>query len=415
MTTSEISTENDTDVIADVAGFSGARLARIANFFNLEVARGLVPGAVLLIERRGQKVMSRAFGYRNRAAATPMSLDAIFRIYSMTKPMVSVVTMMLVAEGRLHLAQPVSDFIPAFGNLRVFGSSWTTELARQPTVHDLLRHTAGLTYQRNGGPLTKAYQDANLFSRETTNESFAEKIATLPLAHQPGTVWEYSHATDVLGRVVEVVAGRSLGAVLRQRLIDPLGMKDTAFHVANSADHERIAEPFPGETLDDAGSPLFDPRVPRAFEAGGMGLVSTLDDYARFARMLLAGGTLDTNVYLSRHMIDFMTADHVGADTSIQKAASFLPGPGFGFGLGFAVRLDTGASAYPGSVGEFNWSGVAGTYFWIDPSEDMFVILLTQAPRQRLRHRAILKAMVYDALIGKRGLKAEARRRKIEF
>ena len=396
----------------DVAGFSGARLARIDNFFNVEVARGAVPGAVLLIERQGETVLKRAWGYRNRAAGTPMMLDTIFRIFSMTKPMVSVVTMMLAAEGRLHLGQPVSDFIPAFANLRVLHDGALVDPWCTPTVHDLLRHTAGLIYGWSESPAAASYAKADLRAPDLTNEAFVDRIANLPLAHQPGRVWEYSHATDVLGRVVEIVAGRSLGAVLRNRLIEPLGMVDTGFHVPESCNHERLAEAFPNDTLTPGGPPLFNPRRERSFEAGGMGLVSTLDDYARFARMLLAGGTIGRQVYLGRPTLDFMTADHIGVSTGIARPRGTLLNDGFGFGLGFAVRTEPGAASYPGSPGEFNWSGIAGTYFWIDPAEDLLAILLTQSPRQRVRYRGIIKTMVYDAMVGKKGLKAEKKKAK---
>lgn len=397
--------------IADIGGFSGARLARIDNFFSVEVSRGLIPGAVLLIERGGETVMKRAWGHRNRAAGLPMTTDTIFRIYSMTKPMVSVATMMLAGEGRLHLAQPVSDFIPSFANLKVLEGGRLVEPRRPPSLHDLLRHTAGLIYERNGGPVAQLYRQANVLSSDLTNEEFADRIATVPLAHQPGSIWDYSHATDVLGRVVEVVAGRSLGAVLRSRLLEPLGMRDTGFSLASDADHGRLAEPLVGDTIA-YGVPLFDPRRDRTFEAGGMGLVSTLDDYAAFCRMLLGDGTADGRIYLGRHSLRFMTADHVGPDTGIALSQDFLAGPGYGFGLGFAVRRELGASPFPGSIGEFNWSGIAGTFFWIDPVEDLFVVLLTQAPRQRQRYRAVIKALVYDALVGKKSLKSNRRHRK---
>ena len=400
------------DPIDDIAGFAGERLARIDTFFNVEVARGGVPGALLLIERHGKTVMKRAWGYRSRAAGMPMTLDTIFRIFSMTKPMVSVVTMMLAAEGRLHLNQPVSDFIPSFSNLKVWENGGLVAPVSAPTVHDLLRHTAGLIYGFTESPVAALYNAANLRARDMTNEEFADRIATLPLAYQPGTVWEYSHATDVLGRVVEVAAGRSLGAVLRHRLIEPLGMVDTGFHVPSPDDHERIAEAFAHDTLAPGGPPLFNPRHARSFEAGGMGLVSTLDDYARFARMLLAGGSLDGRVYLGKRMLRFMASDHIDAMTGIVRPRGSLLNDGYGFGLGFAVRTATGAAAYPSTIGEFNWSGIAGTYFWIDPAEDMFAVLLTQSPLQRTRYRPIIKAMVYDALVGKSGLKAERRARK---
>ena len=407
-----MSDDKRAETIADIAGFSGERLARIDNFFNVEVARGSVPGAILMIERHGETVMKRAWGYRDRPAGAPMTLDAIFRIYSMTKPIVSMATVMLAAEGRLHLSQPVSDFIPAFANLKVMADGALVPLARAPTVHDLLRHTAGLIYGFTDSPLAPLYRGANLIASDIDNEEFADRVATLPLAHQPGTVWDYSHATDVLGRVVEVVAGRSLGAVLKARLTEPLGMVDTGFVIANEADHGRLAQPFANDTLSDRGAPLFDPRVARPFEPGGMGLVSTLDDYARFARMLLADGMAEGQTYLGKKTLRFMTSDHVGPETGITRRPDTLLNPGFGFGLGFAVRTKTGAAGYPGSIGEFNWSGIAGTYFWIDPEEDLFAILLTQSPRQRIRYRSIVKTMVYDALIGEKGLKAAKKRRR---
>ena len=389
--------------IEDVAGFAGARLARIEGFFALEIAQGRVPGAVLLIERHGETVLRGAWG-RRRAAGPAMTFDTLFRIYSMTKPIVSVAAMSLAAEGRLHLAQPVADFIPTFAGARVLADGRLVPPKRPPSVHDLLRHTAGLIYERGGGPVAPYYRDAGLTSDDPTNEAFAERIAALPLAHQPGEVWDYSHATEVLGRVIEVVAGRTLGQVLRQRVFEPLGMAETAFSVP-AADPVRVAEPFADDTLADDGAPMFDPRQVRAFEPGGMGLVSTLDDYARFARMLLGGGRADEAIVLSPRSLRFMTADHVGPATGITRLPGSLLSPGFGFGLGFAVRTESGAAAYPGSLGEFNWSGIGGTYFWVDPTEDLFAILLVQAPRQRVRYRAVLKAMVYDALVGKGALK----------
>lgn len=401
--------------LADVAGFSGARLARIDNFFNVEVARGAVPGAVLHVERRGRVVMRRAWGYRNRAAAQPMTEDTIFRIYSMTKPMVSLVALMLAAEGRLHLAQPVADFIPAFADVRVLDPSGALVPPRRPpSVHDLMRHTAGLIYERNGGPVAPFYERAGLSDGDPDNETFAERIAALPLASHPGTLWAYSHATDVLGRVVEVVAGRALSGVLRQRLIEPLGMVDTGFHVPHEADFPRIAEPFPDDRFAEGGPPMFDPRRPRALEAGGMGLVSTLDDYAAFCRLLLGEGTLDGRIYASRETLRFMACDHVGPETGVGRLPGALLDPGLGFGLGVSVRLGRGAMPHPGSPGEFGWTGIGGTYFWIDPARSMFGILLTQSPRQRVRHRVILRTMLADAFVGEAALKTERRRRRDE-
>jgi CubicO group peptidase (beta-lactamase class C family) len=397
-------TAGDIVSFPDVAGFSGERLTRLDAAMQIEVEAGHIPGAMLLIERQGETVLKRAWGYRDRQAGTMMTADTIFRIYSMTKPIVSVAAMMLAAEGRLHLGQPISDFIPAFANTKVLRDGVLAGPSNLPTVQDLLRHTSGLTYQSNGGAVADLYGQAGLFSADVTNEEFANRLAALPFAHEPGRVWEYGHSTDILGRVVEAASGWPLSAFLTTRILAPLGMYDTGFFVANEARHNRIAEPLPGESVNGRG-PLFDPRCERAFEAGGMGLVSTVDDYARFARMLLAGGALGKTMILGKRTMRFMASDHIGPSTGIVKQPDYMPGPGYGFGLGFAVRLEPGAAISPGSPGEFHWTGVAGTSFWIDPVEDLFVILLTQAPSQRMRLRAMVKTMVYDALVGGRSLR----------
>lgn len=412
MTTSKpVDADDPLGTLTDGAGFSAERLSRIDRFFEVEIARGRMPGGVLLIERRGETVMRRAYGHRNRGAGQKMTFDTIFRIYSMTKPLVSLVTVMLAAEGRLHLGQPVSDIIPSFANLRVWTEHGLVKPERAPTVHDLLRHTAGLIYERNGGPVASLYAQADLLASDITNEEFADRIATLPLAYHPSRIWDYSHATDVLGRVVEVVSGRSLGHLLRQRLTEPLGMADTGFVVPRK-DFERVAEALPGDTFSPAGKPLFDPRRARSLEAGGMGLVSTLDDYARFCRMLLAGGSTEARTFLAKPTLRFMAADHIGPATGIRRLPGSMLEPGFGFGLGFAVRNEFGAASIPGSVGELNWTGIVGTYFWIDPAEDLFVVFLSQAPGHRLRYRQALKTMVYDAFVGGKGIRREKRRRK---
>lgn len=396
--------------IVDAAGFSAARLQRLDDVFEKEISQNRLPGAVLRIERRGELVLNRAWGYTNRPRGTFMTPDAIFRIYSMTKPLVSILTLMLAAEGRLSLAQPVADFIPSFANLKVWTYGALVEPERPPTVHDLLRHTSGLIYARNGGAVGRLYEEANLFGSDVSNEEFADRIATLPLAHQPGRVWDYSHATDVLGRVVEVAAGASLATVLGKRLLEPLGMRDTGFCVP-AANHARIAEALEGDALNEDGRVLFDPRMPRAFEAGGMGLVSTAEDYARFCRMLLRGGTDGRTTYLSPALLRFAVSDHVGPGTGIGRLPTSMLAPEYGFGLGFAVRLSRGGPA-PGTPGEFTWSGIAGTYFWVDPEEDFFAILMTQAPRERFRYRHIVRTMVYDALVEAKTGKAKKKKRK---
>lgn len=384
-------------------GFSRAKLERISDFYKDEVGVGRIPGAVVLIQRRGQPAYFETFGVRDPATKIPMTADTLFRIYSMTKPVTSVVALMLVEEGKLSLADPVAKYIPAFARSQV-GVEKTGEdgkpvldlvpAMRPMTVHDLLRHTSGITYSFSGRGLVHQRYAALRFERSrVSNEEFADKIAALPLAWQPGTTWEYGHSTDVLGRVIEVVEGKPLEAVLKARLLEPLGMKDTSFYVTDPGRHALIAEPLPND-----GGGMFDPRIEAKWQSGGGGLVSTITDYARFAQMIVNGGELDGRRYLGPKTFAWMASDHIGPSTGITKTRGYLPGPGFGFGLGFGVRLEQGASALPGSVGELNWGGAGGTYFWADPKEEMFVVTMMQSPAQRLRARNAIKAFVYGAL-----------------
>jgi CubicO group peptidase (beta-lactamase class C family) len=266
------------------------------------------------------------------------------------------------------------------------------------TVQDLLRHTSGITYGFFGeGAVKKAYVDAKIFSEDVDNAGFAERIAKLPLAYQPGTTWDYSHSTDILGRVVEVASGKSLYQFEKERILDPLGMKDTSFYVTDPAKQPLIAEPFPADRTIGNDAELSDPRIERKWESGGGGMVSTIGDYARFVRMIANGGTLDGKRYLSPKTIAYMGSNHIGPAAGVTPGPYYLPGPGFGFGLGFAVRTEPGVSPIEGSVGEMNWSGAAGTTFWIDPKEDMFVVFMSQTVSQRGRIRAALKNLVYGA------------------
>ncbi|MEZ5765894.1 MAG: serine hydrolase domain-containing protein [Xanthobacteraceae bacterium] len=384
-------------------GFSRTKLERIGDFYKGEVSAGRIPGAIVLVQRRGQPAYFETFGVRDQAAKMPMTADTLFRIYSMTKPITSVVALMLVEEGKLSLADPVSKYIPAFARSQVgverTGEDGKPALDLVPamppmTVHDLFRHTSGITYSFSGRGLVHQQYAALRFERaRVSNEEFADKVAALPLSRQPGTTWEYSHSTDVLGRVIEVVEGKPLLAVFKERLLDPLGMKDTSFYVTDPGRHALIAEPLPND-----GAGMFDPRIEMKWQSGGGGLVSTITDYARFAQMIVNGGELDGRHYLSPKTFAWMASDHIGPSTGIAKTRGYLPGPGFGFGLGFAVRLEQGESALPGSVGELNWGGAGGTYFWADPKEQMFVVMMMQSPAQRLRARNAIKALVYGAL-----------------
>ncbi|AEG94307.1 serine hydrolase domain-containing protein [Ramlibacter tataouinensis] len=387
-------------------GFSSERLNRLGQWMEAEIAAKKVPGAVIMVARNGKTAYYQSFGQQDPGTGRPMAKDSIFRIYSMTKPVVSVAAMMLVEEGRLLLETPVSRYIPSYANLKVgvekvdASGARSLELVpmrRQMTVQDLLRHTSGLTYGFFGDSLVKkAYLEAGVGAGDFTSAEFVEKLAGLPLHYQPGSTWDYSYSTDVLGRVLEVATGQSLGSLLRSRLFEPLGMKDTSFYVPEPARQARIAEPFPEDRSFGAGAAMGDPRVVRKFESGGGGLMSTADDYARFLQMLANGGTLDGRRYLSPRTLEYMTSDHLG--TSVATTPLYLPGAGYGFGLGFAVRKVNGEAPYVSPAGEYNWGGAGGTYMWVDPRNNLFVLFMMQSPKQRVPYRSMLRNMVYAAM-----------------
>jgi CubicO group peptidase (beta-lactamase class C family) len=378
-------------------GLSAARLARLSTVMAAEISAGRLPGAVALIARRGRLGYFESFGRRGPAGDAPMTKDSIFRIYSMTKPITSVAAMMLWEEGRFLLSDPIAKYLPELGPLKVAVQNGAeldyVPMARPITIQDLLRHTSGLTYEfRGAGPVHKMYTAAKVSSR---SQSSADQIATLgklPLLHQPGTRWEYGRSTDVVGRLVEVLSGMPLSVFFERRILAPLNMVDTAFYVPQQH-HSRVAEAFPQDP--DSGAPvqLQYVREPPNFESGGGGLVSTAADYARFLQMLLNGGALGGVRLLSRKTIELMTADHLGPITG----APDLLLPGHGFGLGFAVRLHAGIAQVPGSVGQYFWGGLAGTTFWVDPAEQLFAMLLIQAPGQRDYYRTLFRDLVYAA------------------
>jgi CubicO group peptidase (beta-lactamase class C family) len=380
-------------------GLDPAALARLSAALTDRVASGHIPGAVALIARHGKIAYLEAFGSQDPALEKPMGTDAIFRIYSMTKAIVSVGVMMLWEQGRLLLGDPVSKYIPAFRKTKV-GIVTDGELTQAPldrpiTIQDLLRHTSGLTYEFLGvTPVHQAYVKARTARLKQTNEDQAEMLASLPLLHQPGTVWEYSRSTDVLGRLIEVVSGQTLGTFLSERILTPLGMTDTAFSVPEDQQH-RIAEAFPRDPENGSDITLLDVRRPAMFESGGGGLVATATDYARFLAMLLGNGRLQTTRLLGRKTIELMTADHLGS--AITADSDLLP-PGHGFGLGFAVRTHAGLAPFPGSVGNYWWGGAAGTTFWVDPAERLFAVLMIQAPVQREHYRVMFRDLVYAAV-----------------
>ena len=387
-----------TEAAPEELGLSPQRLTRLSQVMAGEIERRRLPGAVALVARRGRVGYFESYGERDVAAGAPMTKDAIFRIYSMTKPITSVAAMMLWEEGRFLLNDPIAKYLPDLGDLRVaVQRGEELELApleRPITIQDLLRHTAGFTYEFRGpGPVQKMYMAAKVYRRSQSNADQVASLGQLPLLHQPGTRWEYGRSTDVVGRLVEVLSGQPLSAFLQRRILGPLGMVDTAFHVPEPH-HARLAEAFPNDPDDGAAVQLLEVRTAPNFESGGGGLVSTASDYAHFLQMLLNGGTLDGERLLGRKTIELMTSDHLGAITG----ASDLLLPGHGFGLGFAVRLQAGIAYVPGSICQYFWGGLAGTTFWVDPAEQMFALLLIQAPGQRDYYRTLFRDLVYSAL-----------------
>jgi CubicO group peptidase (beta-lactamase class C family) len=385
-------------------GFSRERLDRIAETLNADIAKGSIPGSTLLIVRNGKIAYFQSFGWLDAAAKTPMPKDAIFRIYSMSKPITSIAAMILVEQGKLLLSDPVQKYIPAFADMKVaVQRAGTTEVDLTPatrpiTVQDLLRHTSGLTYGfLPGTPVTKMYQEAHFITSNMTNADFANAIAKFPLAVQPGSSWNYSHSTDVLGRVVEMVSGKSLYQFEKENILDPLSMTDTAFSVPDPAKQNRIAEPLPTDNKVVGSEPFSNPRLPATWEAGGQGMVSTALDYTKFLLMMQNGGVLDGHRILGPRTVAFMTSDHLGQIGPGPTA--YLPGPGYGFGLGFAVRRQDGLAAAEGSPGDYYWGGAAGTSFWNDPKLHLSVVFMVQAPSQLFHYSALLRNMVYAALI----------------
>ena len=380
-------------------GLSSSGLKRLTGVFEREIAAGRAPGVSMLVARHGKIGFAQTLGAL-KPGGSNMSSDAIFRIYSMTKPVVTVAAMTLVEEGRLIITDPVSKYIPAFADVKVGvenGDKLDLVPANRPiTIQDLMRHTSGLTYAFTGASQVQKLVAAGRFGNQVKSMAEqVEELAALPLQHQPGEVWEYSLSTDVLGRVVEVVAGASLGETLRERIFSPLGMDDTGFFTPPEK-VARQADPMSPELYKDMG---IDPRpttAPPKYEAGGGGLLSTIGDYARFLAMLSNGGALDSARILGPRTIAFMASDHLGPKVFRDH---YLLSPGHGFGLGFAVRTDAGLAPTAGTVGEYFWGGIAGTAFWISPRDSLFAIMMVQAPDQRDYFRMLFRSLVNAAIL----------------
>jgi CubicO group peptidase (beta-lactamase class C family) len=380
-------------------GLSPVRLQRMSDAFKREVDKGTVPGVTVMVARKGQIGWFDAIGRQSPASSAPMTKDSIFRIFSMTKPIVSVGIMMLLEDGHFLLGDPVAKFIPEFADQKVGvennGKLDLVPVQRPMTIQDLLRHTSGITYDHTGNSLVQQlYQQSRLRSRKITNAEHAALVASLPLVCQPGAEWNYSRSTDILGRIIEVVSGKSLSAFLTERILAPLQMAETAFHTGEE-NAGRLAEPFAADPWNGEKVQLFNMLEKPAMESGGGGLVSTTMDYARFCQMLLSGGTLDGVRIIGRKTLELMACDHL---TPQVKVNGTLLTPGHGFGLGFAVRTQPGIASFPGSVGQFFWSGMGGTFFWIDPKEELFAVFMSQAPGQREYTRTLARNLVYAAV-----------------
>jgi CubicO group peptidase (beta-lactamase class C family) len=399
--------------VPDDIGLSAERLQRIPRALSIDIERGVVPGAVMLISRHGEIGYSSAFGYRDRESGAAMPMDAMFWCASMTKPIASVAALMLAEQGKLHIYDSAATYLPELRNMQVAVESrdddGTPRLAtipatREITVQDLMRHTSGFTYGQFGDTLThRAYREANMTSPQQTNAEMVAKLAHLPLRFQPGTTFEYGMSTDVLGAIVEVVSGMDLRAFITTHITRPLGMMDTDFVLSPSA-LARLAQP-PVDPATGQRIAFYDPAKPPTWFSGGGGLFTTATDYWRFAQMLLNGGVLDGVRILGRKTVALMASNHLppgvafGEFTPSLGVGAPLPERGQGFGLGLAIRMEQGRGPAPGSIGDFSWGGVSGTFWWADPQEQLVAVFLMQAPLERVRYRSLIRNLVYQAVL----------------
>ncbi|SHL16231.1 CubicO group peptidase, beta-lactamase class C family [Bradyrhizobium lablabi] len=378
------------------------KLSAIDDFIDGEIAAGRIPGAIVLVQRHGQPVYFKWFGMRDVEKATPMTADAIFPIHSVTKTITSVAAMMLIERGKIALTDPVSKYIPSFAGMKVgverkddAGNTVLdlVPLRRPITIEDLLLHTSGITYGFYGEGLVKKAYDG-IYLGDFDNAEFAERIAKLPLAEQPRTLWDYGHSIDILGRIIEVVSGQSLYQFEKANLLDTLGMKTTKFFLTDPAERARYAQPLAKDRHVERNSL----DVTR-WESGGGGMVSTISDFARYGQMLLNGGTLDGKTYLRSATFAAMMTDHIGPGSGVARNYFYYPGDGFGFGYGFGIRTDPGNAVPPppGSLGEIKWDGATGCYLVVDRAQDMFFVVMQNSPSGRLHVQVTLKKIIYDA------------------
>lgn len=384
-------------------GMSSQRLERLGQTLRAEIDQGRLPGAVVAIARKGKLVFHESFGFLDKTAGMPMPKDAIFSLASLTKPLATVGALVLYEEGRLQLNDPVGKYLPQLDNMPVAVMTpdgrtiMRTEPARRKaTLQDLMRHTAGLTYGNRGtSELYKAYEA--LDPNRLTGSEFLDRLGKLPLHYQPGTTWDYSLGLDVLGLVVEAVTKQSLGRHLEERLFKPLGMLDTGFGVPAQKIY-RYAKPLPADPV--TGNPQTGAdRTRPMMDCGGSCAASTAADYLLFAQMLLNRGALENTRILGRKTVEFMTADQLGPEVNIDRLRQYPNINGYGFGLGVAVRRGYGVAGIMGSPGDYHWGGATGTYFWIDPKEELAVVFMAAAPGElRLRNRQLITSLVLQAI-----------------
>lgn len=384
------------------AVLSREKLSPIDDFINGEITSGKIPGAIVLIQRHGQQVYFKCFGKRDVEKGTLMTADAIFPIHSVTKTITSVAAMMLVDRGKISLDDPVRKYIPSFAGIKVGVERKDAAgrpvldlvpLRRPINIEDLLLHASGITYGFYGEGLVKAAYDG-IYLGDFDNAEFVERLAKVPLAEQPRTLWDYGHSIDVLGRVIEVASGQSLYQFEKANLLDPLGMTTTKFFLTDPSERARYAQPLAKDRHIERNSL----DVTR-WESGGGGMVSTISDFARYGQMLLNGGSLDGKTYLSPAAFAAMTTDHIGTGSGVARNYFYYPGDGFGFGYGFGIRTDPGNAVPPppGSLGEIKWDGATGVYLVVDRAQDMFFVLMENSPSGRMHVQTTLKKIIYDA------------------
>lgn len=393
-------------VSARDVGFCPDRLERLTAVIERDVAAHRIPGAVVLIARFGAIAYFQEFGFLNPDTGSKMTKDAVFRVASLTKPVTSVAALMQVELGELLLDEPVAKYLPEFETTRAQGKSPLQHHA-MPTIQDLFRHTAGFTYGEFGtSDIHKKYQQLDLLSGAQSSREMSAQLASLPLVYHPATVFEYGMSTDVLGHTVERLTGKSLDDVVTSQIAGPLGMRDTTF-VLRAADHDRLAQPLrDGDAAQRPWMPVYgDSFEAPGWHSGGGGLLSTAYDYYVFMQALIDGGACGDRRLLSPKTVEWMTSNHLPPKLAFGEYMPALgmmapmPERGQGFGLGFLVRTEVGRNAAPGSVGDFSWAGMTGTYAWADPVEGLVVVLMMQAPHERVRYRALMRQLVYQALV----------------